>query len=86
MMQFLTDNKRAIAVAIASIIALFASKLPLLSEVTPERIEWVLGLVAVWVAQSGAKAIVQAHADGKVAVVQAQFQSPSEALAAAPKP
>lgn len=86
MMQFLTDNKRAIAVAIASTLALFASKLPLLSEVTPERIEWVLGLVAVWVAQSGAKAIVQAHADGKVAVVQAQLQSPSEALAAAPKP
>lgn len=86
MMQFLTDNKRAIAVALAAFVALFASKLPLLSEVTPERIEWVLGLVAVWLAQSGAKAIVQAHADGKVAVVEAQAKSPAAALAEAPKP
>ena len=84
---FLADssNQRKIAVAFAALLALFQSKIPLLSEVTPERIEWVLGLVAVWIAQSGAKAIVQAHADGKVAVVNAQAQTPAAALAEAPK-
>ena len=86
MLQFLTDNKRAIAVALAGVIALFQTKLPLLSEVTPERMEWFLGLVAVWVAQSGAKAAVEAHAEGKLAVVEAQKVSPADALAEAPKP
>lgn len=88
MINFFADssNQRKIAVALAAVIALFAQKIPFLAEVTPERIEWVLGLVAVWVAQSGAKAMIQEHAQGKLAVAQAQAVSPADALAAAPKP
>ena len=85
MLQFLTDNKRAVAVALAAVLALFGTKLPMLADIPPERIEWILGIVTVWIAQSGAKAIVQAHADGKVAVVNAQAQTPAAALAEAPK-
>jgi hypothetical protein len=81
-----SSNQRKIAVALAAAVALFAQKIPFLAEVTPERIEWILGLVAVWVAQSGAKAMVQAHADGKLAVAEAQKVSPADALAASPKP
>ena len=88
MINFFSDssNQRKIAVALAAFVALFAQKIPFLAEVTPERIEWVLGLVAVWVAQSGAKAMIQEHAAGKVAVAEAQKVSPADALAQPPKP
>ena len=65
---FLSDasNQRKIAVALCSFLALFSNKLPFLASVNPEIIVTLLAVVAGWILQSGAKAAVQAHADGKV--------------------
>ena len=88
MIQFFSDksNQRKIAVALAAALALFGEKVPFLQEISPERIEWVLALVGVWLAQSGVKAAVEAHAEGKVAVVAASAVKPADALAEAPRP
>ncbi len=86
--SFLSDssNQRKIAVAICAFLALFSNKVPILANVSPELLMTLIGAVSVWILQSGAKAAVQAHADGKVAVVEAQKVAPQTALAAPPAP
>ena len=88
MIKFFSDssNQRKLAVAIAALVAFFSDRVPLLKEVSEARIEAFLAILGVWLAQSGAKAMIEAHAEGKVAVVEAQKESPADALAAAPKP
>ncbi len=60
-------NQRKIAVVIAAALALFSTRIPLLSNVTSEQIAWVIGIIGVWIAQSGANSAVKAHAEGQVA-------------------
>lgn len=64
--NFLGDssNQRKIAVALCAILALFSSKIPLLAEVKPEMLMSLLGIIAVWIHQSGGKAAAEASAEG----------------------
>ena len=66
--QFLSDSsvQRKIAVAIAALLALFSNKLPFLANVSPDMIALAIGTIATWILQSGIKAAVVAHADGRV--------------------
>ncbi len=66
--RFLSDssNQRKIAVAIASLLALFAGKIPFLANVSPDMIALAIGTIAAWILQSGVKAAVEAHADARV--------------------
>jgi len=67
--SLLQDSKfqRKVAVALAAFLALFSSKVPFLADVNPDNIQYLIGALAVWVAQSGAHAAMQAHAEGQKA-------------------
>ena len=67
--SLLMDPKfqRKLALAVAAFLALFSSKVPFLADVNPDNIQFLIIALATWIAQSGAHAAMQAHAEGQKA-------------------
>jgi hypothetical protein len=81
--------KRALAVALTALATLLRPILSAKGIPVPddEQMTALAGLVAMYVLQSGAKSIVQAHADGKVAAAKVDTVEKADAvIAAALKP
>ncbi len=82
LLSLLSDSsfQRKIAVALCAFLALFSAKIPFLASVTPEMMMAFLGVVAIWIGQSGAKAAVQAHAEGQANAAMIANATDAEAV------